>query len=103
MDRINFFRGVLGSMKLLWPQLMKIDLFKMVPEIKIPVFFMEGRFDYECLSDIAAKYFEILKALSKELIWFEKPAHFINSQERDLFTEILVEKILRIAVSQDAS
>jgi pimeloyl-ACP methyl ester carboxylesterase len=68
MDRINFFRGVLGSMKLLWPQLMKIDLFKMVPEIKIPVFFMEGRFDYECPSDIAAKYFEILKAPSKELI-----------------------------------
>ena len=82
---------------------MKIDLFKMVPEIKIPVFFMEGIFDYECFSDIAAKYFEVLKAPTKELIWFEKSAHFVNSEERDLFNKILVEKILPIAVSQDAS
>ena len=67
-DRINFFRGVLGSMRLLWPQLLKVDLFESVPDLKIPVFFAEGRFDHEVPSDIAARYFESLRAPSKELL-----------------------------------
>jgi pimeloyl-ACP methyl ester carboxylesterase len=61
-DRVQFFKGVLGSMRLLWPQLMRVNLFETVPELKVPVFFMEGRFDHEVPSDIAAKYFTSLRA-----------------------------------------
>ena len=42
-DRVNYFRGILGSMRLLWPELLQVDLFQTVPEIKVPVFFVEGR------------------------------------------------------------
>jgi len=98
-DRINVFRGVLGSMQLLWLQLFKVDLFQSVPELKVPVFFMEGRHDHEVPSDIAARYFAALKAPAKELIWFENAAHMVNSEERDLFNKILVEKVLPIAVA----
>lgn len=94
LDRVNVFRGLLGSMKLLWPQLLKVDLFKSVPEMKVPVFLMEGRYDHEVPSDIAARYFAALKAPAKELIWFDNSAHMINSEERDKFNKILVEKVL---------
>ncbi len=102
VDRFNYFRGVLGSMRLLWPQLLEVDLFERVPEIRVPVFLMEGRFDYEVPSCIAEKYLNSLRAPFKELTWFEKSAHFPNSEERDLFNRTLVEKVLPIAAGQVA-
>jgi pimeloyl-ACP methyl ester carboxylesterase len=96
-DRVNVFRGVLGSMKLLWPELFKVDLFQSVPELKVPVFFLEGRHDHEVPAEIAARYFSMLKAPAKELIWFENAAHMVNSEEPELFCRILVEKVLPIA------
>jgi pimeloyl-ACP methyl ester carboxylesterase len=98
-DRINVFRGVLGSMKLLWPQLFKVDLFRSVPELKVPVFFIEGRHDHEVPTEIAARYFAALKAPAKELVWFENAAHMVNSEERDAFNKTLLEKVLPIALA----
>jgi pimeloyl-ACP methyl ester carboxylesterase len=99
-DRFNFFRGISGSMRLLWPQLLGVDLFASVPEIGVPVFFMEGRNDREAPYEIAERYFDSLRAPSKELIWFDRSAHLPNSEERDLFNEVMVEKILPIAAHQ---
>jgi pimeloyl-ACP methyl ester carboxylesterase len=98
-DRINFFRGVLGSMKLLWPQLLEVDLFSSVPEIGVPVFLMEGRYDKEVPSEIAERYFNALRAPSKELIWFENSAHMPNSEEKDRFNRIMVERVLPVAAT----
>ncbi len=98
-DRVNVFRGVLGSMRLLWPQLFTVDLFQSVPEMKVPVFFLEGRFDREVPSEISARYFAVLKAPAKELVWFENSAHMVNSEERELFCKVLVEKVLPIALA----
>ena len=36
-DRVNYSRGILGSMRLLWPELSRVDLFASVPELKVPV------------------------------------------------------------------
>jgi pimeloyl-ACP methyl ester carboxylesterase len=101
-DRFNFFRGISGSMRLLWPQLVEVDQFTSVPEMRVPVFFMEGRNDWEAPYEIAEKYFDSLRAPSKELIWFDKSAHLPNSEERDLFNTIMIEKVLPIAARQDA-
>jgi pimeloyl-ACP methyl ester carboxylesterase len=99
-DRINYFRGIFGSMKLLWPQLLEVDLFERVPELRIPVFFIEGRYDYECPSVIAERYFEAIRAPSKELIWFERSAHMPNAEERDSFNAVMVGEVLPIAAQQ---
>ena len=60
-DRANYFRGILGSMRLLWPELNQVDLFESVPELKVPVFFMEGRSDWESPYEVAERYFEAIK------------------------------------------
>ena len=98
-DRVNVFRGILGSMRLLWPKLLGVDLFDSVPEMKVPVFLIEGRHDYECPSEIAERYFDALRAPAKELIWFNQSAHLPHAEERDLFTKVMVEKVLPIAAS----
>lgn len=99
-DRVNYFRGILGSMRLLWPELLQVDLFQTVPEIKVPVFFVEGRYDRECPCEIAERYFESVKAPSKELIWFDRSAHLPNSEERDQFNTVMVTKVLPVASRQ---
>jgi pimeloyl-ACP methyl ester carboxylesterase len=99
-DRVNYFRGILGSMRLLWPELLQVDLFQTVPEIKVPVFFMEGRGDRECPCEIAERYFDSLTAPSKELIWFGASAHLPNSEERDLFNTVMITKVLPVASRQ---
>jgi pimeloyl-ACP methyl ester carboxylesterase len=96
-DRVNVIRGILGSMRLLWPELLGVDLFESAPEIKVPVFLIEGRHDHECPSEIAERYFNALKAPTKELIWFDRSAHLPNAEEPDLFNKIMVEKVLPIA------
>jgi pimeloyl-ACP methyl ester carboxylesterase len=96
-DRVSYFRGILGSMRLLWPELSRVDLFQSVPELRVPVFFMEGRSDWESPHDIAERYFDAIKAPSKELIWFDRSAHLPNSEERDLFNQVMVAKVLPVA------
>ena len=98
-DRVNLFRGILGSMRLIWPELLEVDLFKSVPEMRVPVFFMEGKYDQECPSEIAERYFGAVEAPVKELIWFGRSAHLPNSEERDLFNRVMVEKVLPLAGS----
>jgi pimeloyl-ACP methyl ester carboxylesterase len=89
-DRRNFFRGIFRSMRLLWPELLTVDLFARVPELRVPVFLIEGRHDHEAPSDLAAKYFQVLRAPSKELIWFERSAHMPHWEEPERFTEFMV-------------
>ena len=96
-DRVNVVRGILGSMRLLWPELLQVDLFESAPEIKVPVFLIEGRHDHECPSEIAERYFNALRAPTKELIWFDRSAHLPNAEEPDLFNKIMVAKVLPIA------
>ncbi len=94
MDRVNYFRGIFDSVKILFPQLLRVNLFGLVPELEVPVWFMSGRHDYEVPSVLSEKYFNALIAPSTELIWFEKSAHLPNTEERDLFNKILIDKIL---------
>ena len=102
-DRVNYFRGILGSMRLLWPELLQVDLSESVPEIKVPVFFVEGRYDRECPCEIAERYFESVTAPAKELIWFDRSAHLPNSEERDQFNHLMVTKVRPLATTRPAT
>lgn len=94
LDRVNFFRGVFASMDLLWPQIMTINLFEQAPELEVPVYLLEGRHDMEAPSVLAERYFEALVAPRKRLIWFERSAHFVNTEEADAFNRFFVDELL---------
>ncbi len=102
IDWINFFRGIIESVKLLTPELLKVNLFEQVPELKVPVWFMLGRHDYEVPSVLSVKYFDALQAPEKTLCWFENSSHMPNTEERELFNQILVEKVLNKAEQHES-
>ena len=93
-DRVNVFRGIFANMHLMWPKILHIDLRVQVPEIKVPVYFLEGRYDYEAPAVHAERHFQLLKAPRKALIWFDRSAHFVNTVEAENFNRFFVDRLL---------
>lgn len=94
-DRVNFFLGVFANMRLMWPKILDINLMQQVPELKVPVYFLEGRHDHEAPAILAERYLQALKAPYKTLIWFEWSAHFVNTEEADAFNRFFIDRLLR--------
>ncbi len=59
------------------------DLFRDLPEIKIPLYIFAGRHDYLTPSPLAEEYYYYVEAPKKELIWFEDSAHYMIFAEPD--------------------
>jgi pimeloyl-ACP methyl ester carboxylesterase len=93
-DRINVFRGVFAGMRLLWPQILSIDLTAQAPALAVPVYFLEGRYDQEAPSALAERYLAALEAPAKTLIWFERSAHFVNTEEAERFNRFFIDRLL---------
>ena len=69
---------------------MKINFFNEKTDLDVPVYFFEGRYDYGTPYALVEKYFEIITAPHKEIIWFENSGHFINLEETERYQAQLV-------------
>lgn len=84
-----------------WDEILKHDLAQEAPELKVPVYFMLGRHDYNAHPELARGYYEKLKApMGKELIFFEESGHFPHWEEPGKFHEALVNRVLKKAPAQ---
>ena len=64
-----------SGISILWDDMLATDLSKQVPELKLPVYFFEGIYDYTCPTLRQNHYFEKLKAPVKGFYTFEQSAH----------------------------
>jgi len=94
MDFINFGRGSVFSLKAMWPQVMQLDLIQQIPQLSIPVYFLQGRHDYNTSSILVEKYFNNLKAPIKKLVWFEKSGHHPMYEESEKYDNYFIDNIL---------
>jgi pimeloyl-ACP methyl ester carboxylesterase len=95
IEKINMWRGKSSSgISILWTDMLAIDLSKRVPELKLPVYFFEGIYDYTCSYTEAKSYFEILKAPIKGFYTFEQSAHSPLFEEPEKMQQILRKDIL---------
>lgn len=87
--RLVFFSKFSG--KNLWEDMMNINLFEQVKEVSCPIYFFEGRYDAIVSAKLAKKYFDYVKAnRGKHLVWFEKSAHRIPTEEPEKFIKELL-------------
>lgn len=98
-DDYNFVHGqfVLFSLKILLPEMEKIDLSKLGYDFRAPIFFFEGRHDPYCAPSLILDYSQTIEAPQKEFIWFEKSGHFPFFEEQQKFTDELVQRVLPLA------
>lgn len=74
------------------PEFNNFNFFNQIPEVKIPVFFISGAYDYNTPWELVQKYANEVKAPKKEFIKFEKSGHSPVFEEPRRFNE----EILRI-------
>lgn len=70
------------------------DLAKQVPELKIPVYFFHGIYDYTVSYNLARDYFEQLKAPIKGFYTFTRSAHSPMFEEPEKMQQILRSDVL---------
>jgi len=76
------------------PKVLCIDLSK-VNELKIPVYFFQGKHDYLTNFSVAKEYFDLLKAPKKEFVVFNKSAHFPSFEEPEKFDSLMINQVLK--------
>lgn len=72
---LRYAKGSMLSLKLLWEQVVAHHLCESVKKLEVPVYLTQGRHDQNTPVAIAQKWFDALKAPSKQWIWFENSAH----------------------------
>jgi pimeloyl-ACP methyl ester carboxylesterase len=94
-EKINLWRGKAQSgVHPLWNTIISTDLTQEVNEIKIPVYFFHGIYDYTVSYTLAKQYFEVLHAPSKGFYTFQNSAHSPHFEEPELLKEILEKDVL---------
>jgi pimeloyl-ACP methyl ester carboxylesterase len=61
------------------------ELMDAITEVKIPVYFFTGRYDYCDPFALTEQYFSTIRAPKKRMVWFEDSAHFPFYEEPAVF------------------
>jgi pimeloyl-ACP methyl ester carboxylesterase len=96
-DLPNILRGTSFSTNTMWDKISTLNLMKVAPALKVPVFFFIGRHDHVVAPETSAAYFDMLSAPSKTLVWFEDSAHEPPVEESAKFNAAMVELVRPVA------
>lgn len=99
LDKVQYKKGLNFTAENLWGWSDNVDLFNQIPQIKIPTFFLTGRYDYVSTFELASKYYNQLEAPLKELIWFEWSSHAPHIEEPVKFYKIM-NRVLNISFNK---
>jgi pimeloyl-ACP methyl ester carboxylesterase len=100
-DLPNLLRGFRFSFDAMWAEVSRLNLIKVVPTLKIPVFFFLGRRDHWVPPETSVAYLDALTAPSKKLVWFEESGHEPFVDEPVKFNASMVEFVRPVVVSTD--
>jgi pimeloyl-ACP methyl ester carboxylesterase len=96
-EKVNLWRGKVYSRSRdfsLWDTMLTTDLAQVVTELKVPVYFLHGQYDYTCTYLLAWAYFEKLQAPLKGFYTFEHSAHSPLFEEPEKVLHIMLEDVL---------
>lgn len=85
MDSIYYLSGLVDTFNQVYPQLYDIDLKRSYTHLKIPVYFFLGRHDINAPVSLTQKYYDLLDAPKKGIVWFEHSGHSPWMNESGLF------------------
>lgn len=93
-EKINFQRGSSFSLKCLWDTVMQSDYINQVPSLEVPVYILQGKFDYQVSYVIAKEFAQSVEAPIKGFYTFENSAHSPLFEEPEKMRSILSEDVL---------
>ena len=90
----QYFATLPNSLFMLSNEAAAINFPKEVQSLQCPIYFFEGRNDYQTNHELTYSYYQQLKAKHKHFYWFEKSAHTVPFTEPDLFQQIIIDTVL---------
>lgn len=88
-DSLNFSGGIDFSRRNLWKEMVSINFIEQIKSLNVPTYFCLGRHDYITPSTLTEKYYKMLKAPLKEIIWFENSGHAPHVEESEKFNRLM--------------
>jgi pimeloyl-ACP methyl ester carboxylesterase len=92
-DLPKTMRGFRFSLDAMWSEVSRLNLPKIVPSLRMPVFFFLGRKDHWVPPETSVAYFDALTAPSKKLVWFEESGHEMFVDEPAKFNSAMIELV----------
>ncbi|WP_129628406.1 alpha/beta fold hydrolase [Candidatus Oscillochloris fontis] len=93
-DKVSWFRGVLQTLDVVYPQLWEVDFRQQATKLEVPVYFLLGRHDINAPAVFVEDYYAVLEAPHKQIVWFEYSGHTPWVSESDRFVEAMVKTVL---------
>jgi pimeloyl-ACP methyl ester carboxylesterase len=81
------------SIECMWAEVSQINLIETVAELHVPVVIMLGRGDPWIPPEISVAYFDALRAVSKQLVWFEHSGHQPFEEEPSKFVAVMLDRV----------
>ena len=94
-ERLNFAKGSLFSLNCLWDSVLQTDFVRQVPRLEVPVYVLQGRYDYQVSYVLAKGFVEAVEAPVKGFYTFWDSAHSPCFEEPEKMIGILREDVLR--------
>ena len=93
-DKVSWFRGVIETLGVVYPQLWGVDFRTQATKLPVPVYFLIGRHDINAPTVLVEQYYAVLDAPHKQIVWFEHSGHTPWVSESADFVEVMVETVL---------
>jgi pimeloyl-ACP methyl ester carboxylesterase len=91
-DKVSWFRGVIDTLGVVYPQLWGVDFRTQAPKLEVPVYFLIGRHDINAPTILTE---EVLRTCStrrtRRLVWFEHSGHTPWVHESARFVQVMVD------------
>lgn len=94
-EKWRYLLGSSLSLKYLWSTVMQSDYVKQVPRLEVPVYVLQGRYDYQVSYVLAKEFVAALEAPVKGFYTFEHSAHSPCFEEPEKMCRILRGDVLR--------
>lgn len=98
-EKFKFLLGSGFSLRYLWDTVLRIDLIKEAPDLQVPVYIFQGRYDYQVSYVVAREYAKVLNAPIKGFYTFENSAHSPCFEEPNKMCNIIRVDVLQNQVS----
>jgi pimeloyl-ACP methyl ester carboxylesterase len=94
-EKYNLWHAKLrNGVSMFWETSLHTDLGQQVTELDMPVYFLEGVYDYTCNYSLAKEYFKKINAPVKGFYTFEQSAHCPIFEEPERALKIFLEDVL---------
>lgn len=89
MDKIHYLQGAMFSLNHMFHKVIEDNLFETSTRFEIPVYIIQGKYDYQVSHQLAKAYLDSIDAPQKEFYTFEESAHSPILEEPKRFVEIV--------------